>query len=291
VDQGDEGANWQAMTPAEREVAYSPSSCIGGDYSTHLAEYRDRSAVARATVDRWQEYAYGPARSNHLDLFLPAGTGEPPPLLVFIHGGYWQELSKEDSAFAAPAWVDRGVAFAAIGYTLAPKATLYEIVAECRKAVGWLHEHADEVGIDRRRIVVAGSSAGAHLAALVALSESPASATVLISGVFDLRPLVGTSIVEALDLTTADANALSPALASIHGFPPSLVCWGEVETDEFKEQGRRFAEFLNAAGTTCTSFEVGARNHFDVVLDLADPSSKIGRAVASFLDGSMSGSS
>ena len=258
------------------------------EFEDAIARYGAVSARMRKIPGARLDQSFGPSPDEIIDIF-PAGDGVP--MLVFIHGGYWQELSKEDSAFAAPAWVDRGVAFAAIGYTLAPKATLYEIVAECRKAVGWLHEHADEVGIDRRRIVVAGSSAGAHLAALVALSESPASATVLISGVFDLRPLVGTSIVEALDLTTADANALSPALASIHGFPPSLVCWGEVETDEFKEQGRRFAEFLNAAGTTCTSFEVGARNPFDVVLDLAAPSSKIGRAVASFLDGSMSGSS
>ena len=111
------------------------------------------------------------------------------------------------------------------------------------------------------------------------------------TGVFDLRPLVGTSIVEALDLDTADAHALSPALASVDGFPPSLVCWGEIETEEFKEQSRRFAANLRSKGTTCTSFEVGARNHFDVILDLADPDSAIGRGIASLLDGSMSGSS
>ncbi|MBC8363796.1 MAG: alpha/beta hydrolase [Actinobacteria bacterium] len=273
------------MITAEREVAYSPSSCIGGDYRPFMDEYRDRSAEARATVDSWQEHSYGPAPRQLLDLFLPVGTDEPPPLLVFIHGGYWQELSKEDSAFAAPAWVDRGVAFAALGYTLAPEALLAEIVDECRQAVRWLHDHAEEVGIDPARMVVAGSSAGAHLAAMVALTDDLASAAVLISGVFDLRPLVGTSIVEALDLTTADAHALSPALAAVAGFPPSLVCWGEIETDEFKEQSRRFAGSLKAAGSTCTAFEVRARNHFDVVLDLADPDSAIGRGVTSLLDG------
>ena len=293
MDQGDEGARWKTLTPAEREVAYSPSSCIGGAYSSYLAEYRDRSAMARAMVDRSQEHAYGPSPSQRLDLFMPAEAepGDPPPLLVFIHGGYWQELSRADSSFAAPAWVDQGVAFAAIGYTLAPKATLSEIVAECRQAVGWLRDPADEVGIDPERMVVAGNSAGAHLAAMVALTDDLASAAVLISGVFDLRPLVGTSIVEALDLDTADAHALSPALASVDGFPPSLVCWGEIETEEFKEQSRRFAANLRSKGTTCTSFEVGARNHFDVILDLADPDSAIGRGIASLLDGSMSGSS
>jgi arylformamidase len=281
------------MTLAEREEAYSPSSCIGGDYAPYVVAYRDRSAEARARIDRWQEHAYGEAPRQRLDLFMPPDSdgAEPPPLLAFIHGGYWQELSKADSSFAAPAWVDRGVAFAAVDHTLAPAASLHEIVAECRQAVRWLHGHADELGIDPYRIVVSGNSAGAHLAAMVAGADDLVSATVLISGIFDLSPLVGTSIAEPLGLSVADAEALSPALLPVDGFPRSIVCWGEVETEAFKEQSRRFAALLQASGTSCTSFEVEARNHFDVVLDLADPASAIGNGVASLLDEATPGAS
>ena len=292
MDAWEAAGRWRAMSPEEREVAYSPSSCIGGDYTPFIAAYRDRSAEARACVAGWCEYRYGPAPSERLDFFPAAGDGGPAPLIVFIHGGYWQELSKDDSSFSAPAWVDRGVAFAALGYTLAPEASLVEIVAECRRAVLWLYENAGDLGVDKRRIVVAGSSAGAHLAAMVAApgwqrnagrSGDLMAGAVLISGVFDLEPLLGTSIAEPLCLTGTDVTALSPAGLSLEGFPPSVICWGEVETDEFKVQSRIFAELLAATGTEVSSFEVAGRNHFDVVFELADTGSVVGLEVASFL--------
>ena len=292
VCNGESTSRWQNMDTAEREVAYSPSSCIGGDYSPFITTYRDRSTQARADIIGWREYPYGPAPAQCLDFFPATGDSGPAPLLVFIHGGYWQELSKGDASFPAPAWVDRGVAFAALGYTLAPEASLGEIVAECRRAVSWLYENADDLGVDERRIVVAGSSAGAHLAAMVAmpgwqrgagLSGVPVAVTVLVSGVFDLEPLVGTSIAEPLRLTGQDVSDLSPGRLPLGGFPHSIVCWGEVETNEFKEQSREFAARLDEVGTPCTSFEVAGRNHFDVVFELADTSSLIGREVASVL--------
>jgi len=280
------------MSPEEREVAYSPSSCIGGDYTPFISAYRDSSAQARAGIAGWREYLYGPSPAERLDFFPAVGNGGLAPLIVFIHGGYWQELSKEDSSFPAPGWVDRGVAFAALAYTLAPEASLGEIVAECRRAVGWLYEHAGYLGVDRRRIVVAGSSAGAHLAAMVAMPGwQPAAglpgdlvaSTVLMSGVFDLEPLVGTAIAEPLCLTDQDVAGLSPGRLPLEGFPPSVICWGQVETDEFKAQSRMFAGRLAATGTEVSSFEVVGRNHFDVVFGLADPGSQIGRQVLSIL--------
>ncbi|MDP6481017.1 MAG: alpha/beta hydrolase [Acidimicrobiales bacterium] len=293
MDAEELAGRWREMSPGEREEAYSPSSCIGGDYAPFLAAYRDRSAAARAGVAGWLEHSYGPSPSQCLDLFMPVDADGPVPLLVFVHGGYWQELSKDDSSFAAPAWVDRGVAFAALDYTLAPEASLAEIVAECRRAVSWLHENAADLGVDERRILVAGSSAGAHLAAMVAIpgwqrtvgcSGSLVAGTVLISGIFDLEPLGGTSIAEPLRLTDRDLADLSPARLQLGNFPPSTVCWGEVETDEFKSQSRDFAARLDEAGTPCTSFEVSGRNHFDVVFELADPGSLTGMEVASMLE-------
>ncbi len=282
---------WREMDPAELEEAYSPSSCIGGDYSSHLVEYAERSAEARMSVPGWRELSYGPAPAQRLDLFPVAGGG-PAPLLVFVHGGYWQELSKEDSAFAAPSWVAEGVAFAALGYTLAPEASLREIVGECRRALAWLHGHAPELGVDQDRIVLAGSSAGAHLAAMAAvpgwqrgvgLPEGAVAGTALFSGVYDLEPLQGTCIAEPLCLTHDDVACLSPVRADLAGFPRSLVCWGEVETGEFKYQSRGFAGLLDSVGTGCEALEVAGRNHFDVVMDLVDPGTEVWRRVASLI--------
>ncbi len=289
-------ASWRDFDAATREREYSPSSCIGGNYQPFVAAYAERSAAARAGAAGRLDLAYGAAATQRLDLFVPTrstmdatveGNGTStadaarPPLLVFIHGGYWQELSKNESSFAAVDALRQGLAFAALDYTLAPAATVADMVAECRQALHWLHAHAEALGFDAARIVLAGSSAGAHLAAMCALRTPGApqvKAAVLVSGIYEVEPLLGTSINAALGLDEAAARAVSPALADLRGFPPAVVCWGAVETGEFKRQGRGFAAALQNAGTACAMFEVPGRNHFDIVLDLVDPATELGAA-------------
>ncbi len=285
---------------AERELGYSPSSCIGGNYQPFIQAYVEQSRQAHeqalALGGRWLDVRTGPEPAQRIDLCLPAHSpAQGVPVLVFIHGGYWQELSARDSLFSAAQCLARGVAFCAVDYTLAPAASVGQIVAECRQALRVLAEGAAQWGIDQRRIVVAGSSAGAHLAAMCCLPvtdldaqpdvaarpktrhRASPSAAVLISGIFDLQPLIGTSINDALGLTAAQAQRQSPALHHLAGFPPALVCWGQIETDAFKAQSRQFARALQAAGTPCLVMEMEGRNHFDVALDLADQATELGR--------------
>jgi arylformamidase len=278
---------------AEREREYSPSSCIGGDYAPHLRQYADRSAAARKAYPARRELAYGAGATNRLDLFVPAATPAPPPLLVFLHGGYWQELSKDSSLFPAAGCLQAGVAFAAIDYTLAPAASIREIALECRRALRWLHAQGQALGFDPGRIAVAGSSAGAHLAAMACLrgwdgdDDLPPglpAAAVLVSGIYALAPLIGTSIDGALSLSEESAAEVSPQDLALRGFPPSVVAWGEVETSEFKRQGRDFARALGAAGAPPRGvFEVPGRNHFDVILELAQRGTSLGDATLDLL--------
>jgi arylformamidase len=260
--------DWRRLSDPEREREYSPSSCIGGNYQPYIRAYAELSAAARA-AHRWETIRYGSTERQTLDLFVPEGVARPP-VLVFFHGGYWQELSKRDSAFAAPQCLGHGIAYAAVDYTLAPVATLSDIVEECRAAVA---------SLDRfDRLVVAGSSAGAHLAAMTALTaDGRVKGAVLVSGIYDLEPLIDTSINDALGLDAAAAAHNSPLRLPLQGFPPSLVCWGENETDQFKRQSRAFAQALLQAGAKCDAFECAGRNHFDVILDLADPATELGR--------------
>ena len=286
-----------ALPLPEREREYSPSSCIGGDYAQFVQEYVTRSATALQTLAGRRSLSYGPAASHTLDLFLPpadALTGSAlPPLLVFIHGGYWQELSKNESLFAAEDCIAAGAAFAALDYTLAPHATVAQMVVECRNALRCLQTQAEELGFDARRIVVAGSSAGAHLAAMCCLrgwpgdADLPAglpAAAVLVSGVYELPPLVGTAINEALALTPEIAAHVSPIRLDLAGFPPALVCWGEIETEVFKAQSRGFAHAIGACAATAPQvFEISGRNHFDVILALARRSTELGDATLGLL--------
>jgi len=283
---------WRDLTQDELERGYTPSSRINGNYQPFLEAYAARSAAAReralALGGRWQEFRYGTKATQRMDLCLPPSAGtrrSRAGLLVFIHGGYWQELSAAESLFSAAQCTAHGLAFAAIDYTLAPAASVGQMVAECRTAVAWLAAHASELRIDSDNIVIAGSSAGAQLAAMISLpvpwleqeSTCRPRALMLVSGIYELEPLLATSINVALGLDAAAARALSPALHPLAGFPATVVCWGEIETEAFKVQSQEFAAALRAVGTPCEAFEVPGCNHFDVVLDLAEPRTLLGR--------------
>ncbi len=265
----------EASNAAWREREYSPSSAIGGNYQPFVERYARDSADAFARVSALRDLRYGKAPRALLDFFPTKDSDETTGLLVFIHGGYWQGLSKNESSFLAPAWLDAGVAHATIGYTLAPEATLVEIVDQCVAAIAWLKAHAMELKFDARNIVIAGSSAGAYLAAACA-ARTTLRGIVPVSGVFDIAPLIGTSINEALRLDDAAAASLN-LMQYGSSFAPAVVAWGEIETSEFKRQSRAFAAKLLAQNTPCVEFEIEARNHFNVIHELGDPNSRLFR--------------
>ena len=288
--------NWPSMTDADRQREYSPSSRVpDGDIQPYLTEYRRASDAVWARIRERTDasthvIAYGDADSQTIDVAVPT-TDRPVPLLVFIHGGYWQQLSAADSRFPADACLARGWGFAAIDYTLAPEASLDQIVDECRRAIRVLADRADSLGIDATRLVVAGHSAGAHLAAMAAIDPggddgdhtqitgTGIAGLVLVSGVFELEPLIGTSINEHIGLDREAARRNSPLGLDVVDTPTALVAYGADETSEFKAQSDAFARHLEAAGTTVTMREVAGRNHFDVILELAEPGTPLGDAV------------
>ncbi|MCP4850422.1 MAG: alpha/beta hydrolase, partial [Actinomycetia bacterium] len=167
---------WTSMTDVDREREYSPSSCLAdGDYQPYVVHYRRASDAAWSRVLERSEssthaIAFGDLGTRTIDVAVPT-SDQPVPLLAFIHGGYWQELTAADSRFAADACLSRGWGFAAIDYTLAPDASLDQIVEECCQAVRSLADRAESLGVDATRLVLAGSSAGAHLAAMAAINS------------------------------------------------------------------------------------------------------------------------
>ncbi|MEV4560602.1 alpha/beta hydrolase [Kitasatospora sp. NPDC049285] len=277
-------AVYRGFDQRELDREYSPSSRVD-DFGAELAAYARGSERAYAELAGRRELRYGTAEPELID-FFPAGPGAP--LHVFVHGGYWQELGKEDSVFPAPDFVRRGIAYAAVGYGLAPRWSLEEIVGQVVAAVRWLVEHAGELGVDASRIVLSGSSAGAHLAAWALLDErlrGRIAGAALLSGVYDLEPIALTYVNDPLGLDAERARALSPLHAELAGLPPLVVALGEFETGEFGRQQGEFAAAARAAGVPVRQLLVGGRNHFDVVFDLGRTDTALGAAVAS-LDGS-----
>ncbi|ATA55588.1 esterase [Variovorax boronicumulans] len=268
-----------------RAKAYSPSS-VAPDFAKTIAEYESLSVLASKRHPS-REIGYGDSPDEKAILF-EAKSASPPPLLVFIHGGYWQELSARVSCFPALQCVDEGISYAAIDYTLAPHASLGTIVGQCIRAVRTL------CAFYRRRhpgarIVIAGSSAGAHLAAMLLAAlddiDAPLQGAVLLSGVYDLQPLVGTYINDKLGLDAPAALRLSPLFLPVTAHVPAVVCWGENETEAFKRQSRDYAARIAANGRMASVYEVVGRNHFDIVFDLCDPATRLGRDTFQLLRG------
>ena len=275
---------WQHMSHAKVEQEYSPSSCVD-DIMVYINDYISHSKDAQGKLSYQSNLAYSDSIGELLDYF-PAQTGGP--LVIYIHGGYWQKLSKDDSCLMAPGLLEQGINLAVVDYTLAPEATINQMIAQCCRAVTWLIAQAQKLGFDTNKVIIAGSSAGGHLCASVlqaaqqnlhGLSAQSISGAVLLSGVYDLRPLVDTYVNEPLNLTAQSATDLSPGLYSNQGFPPCIIAYGSNETQEFKRQSQEYHQQLLSDGVSSQCFEVAGRNHFDIVFDLAIESSSINKRV------------
>ncbi|OLB66395.1 MAG: hypothetical protein AUI10_02795 [Actinobacteria bacterium 13_2_20CM_2_72_6] len=257
------------MDRAELDRQYSPSSLVP-HFKTILDRYRSESAAARARLVCEPDVRYGPDPAEVLD-FFPA-TRPDAPLHVFVHGGHWQQLSKDDSSFAAPAFVAAGAAFAALGYGLAPGRDLPAMVASVRRGLAWLRARHD-------RVYASGSSAGAHLVAMALTSMPGIAGACLLSGVYDLEPVRRSYVNDAVGLTAATAFANSP----LHHLPlhttDVIVARGADETAEYARQHTMFVSALEARGASTTDLVVAGRNHFDLPLDLGRPDTVLGRAV------------
>lgn len=264
--------SYRSMTPRVLEREYSPSSMIGGDISDYLAAYAERSAKARRDFPCREDLHYGPAETEVLDFFPGSRAGAR--LFVFVHGGYWQDLSQKDSAPMAGEVLAAGFAFATLNYTLAPLGTIEVMVDQVGRALGFLQKSAGDLGFDAHRITLSGHSAGAHLAAMQIISKDvPFDAEglehlLLLSGIYDLEPIPLTSINDLLGLDAMRAHSLSPMFLTPVAHPKVTVAVAERDTSEFRRQGKEFSIYLGRHGLDASYLLVPGRNHFDIILDL-----------------------
>ena len=275
-------APWHGMTREQLEREYSPRLLVG-NLQPYLDQYEKLSAAARAEFPVERDIAYGAAPAEVLD-FFPAGS-PGSPVQVFIHGGYWRLLGKDESSFAAPAFVRRGAGFVALNYALAPAAHLDEIVRQCRAGVAWVYRNATRFNCDPNRIYASGTSAGGHLVAMLlatdwqgrfAVPDDVLKGGCAVSGIFELEPILQCAVNDTLRMDLAEARRNSPMFLVRRTRAALVLAWAEVETAEWKRQNLEFAERWRAVNGTCAAVEIPGRNHFDVIVDLNDPGSRLG---------------
>jgi arylformamidase len=267
--------------PAGLDTQYDNRARVA-DHPRHLAHWAEAAARTRARAACRLDLPYGSGAAESLDVFTTARPDAP--VLVFVHGGWWRALDKSDFSFVAPAFTAAGALVVVPNYALCPVVSIEHITLQMVRALQWVWRHAAQHGGDARRIVVAGHSAGAHLAAMLlscrwkqvdeALPAQLVGGAMAISGVYDLEPLRHTPILmNDLQLTPASVGRLSPAF-----FPRPKgrlhATVGALESEEFRRQNQLIRDVWGpTAVPVCET--VPGRNHFDVLDSLVDPAGRL----------------
>jgi acetyl esterase/lipase len=236
-----------------------------------VAGWEGLSAQMRARHSGHLDLRYGPRERNRID-FLKAVDGGPT--LLFIHGGYWQTRAKEVFTLVAGGPMAHGINVALIGYTLAPDATLDEIVAEIHRGIDFLAAQVPALGGDPKRIVVSGWSAGGHLTAM-ALSHPQVKAGMAISGIYDLEPIRHSYLNVKLGLDEAASRRNSPMMQAGGPIKPLSLVVGSAELPLLRKQTADFAGHRAKYGLPVTYEEIPGANHFTVMNELTAPAGRI----------------
>ena len=244
---------------------------------TIQAEIRkDCESVRRTMPPRTERY--GKSEKQELDVFAPPNATKAP-VLVYLHGGAWLRGSRLDTIYPAPAVTGRGAALVVPEFNNVSEVSLPTMVEQCREAVDWTVRNAASFGGDPERVYLAGHSSGAHLASCVLLGNPPVKGALVISGMYDLHAPLLSARSKYVKITPEELDGASAMrhLGRIHC--PVAVAWSVGDSPEFRRQARVFSDALEGMGRLASRTEVFSPNHFEEPRQLADPNSRLSRAL------------
>ena len=270
--------DWRSLSQEALDRGLNNGGAVAG--SGNMVEgWEKLSAEMRARHSAHLNLSYGPRERNRID-FLKAAPNAPT--LLFIHGGYWQMRSKDAFTTFASGPMAHGINVALIGYTLAPDATLEQIVAEIHAGIDHLAGRLPELGADANRLVASGWSAGGHLTAMAMLNRH-IKGGVAISGIYDLEPIRHSYLNVKLGLDEAMSRRNSPMLLT-HGVKPMALTVGGAELPLLRQQTADFAGYRARHGLPVTYEEIPGANHFTIMDEMASPSGRITAMIREMLE-------
>jgi acetyl esterase/lipase len=261
----DPRTSWSTLSQAERDAAYDNGKAVTNSAAL-IAERNAASEQARATLKSVLDLPYGPRERNKIDLY-PASDPNAP-CLVFIHGGYWQRNSREVFAMLVEGIAAHGWSVAIPGYTLAPEASLTEIVGEIRASLDSLAANGAKHGV-AGPIITSGWSAGGHLVAMT-LDHRAVAAGLAISGVYELAPIRDTELNDKLKLTDAEIETLSPLRLPVVDKRLDIA-YGTNELPALVLDSIQLHERRAAAGATGRLLPIDGADHFTILAELRRP--------------------
>ena len=262
--------DWRKLNQEELDRGLNNGLAVAGSAEI-VAGWDARSAEIRKRHADHLDLRYGPRERNRIDFLKVA---ENAPTLLFIHGGYWQMRAKENFALFSEGAMAHGINVALIGYTLAPEATLDQIVAEIHSGLDFLAARRPDLGCDGNGIVVSGWSAGGHLTAM-ALSHPFVRAGMAISGIYDLEPIRHSYLNVKLGLDEAASRLNSPMKQAGGPNKPLSLVVGSSELPLLRKQTADFAGHRAKFGLPVTYEEIPGADHFSIMNEMASPAGRI----------------
>jgi arylformamidase len=268
----------QILSQAERDAAYDNNAAVANSVAL-IAARNEASAKLRTIHATALDIPYGHRERTKIDLYAARNTSAP--CLVFLHGGYWQRNSREVFAMLVEGMAAHGWSVAIPGYSLAPDATLTEIVHEITLSLDWLAANGTSFGIGGP-VVLSGWSAGAHLAAL-ALGHPVVKAGLAVSGVYDLAPIRDTSLNIALKLTDEEVARLSPLrLPAVQ--KRLAIAYGSAELPALVSDSKQLHDARVAANAPGELIVVQGADHFTILDELRRPDGALVKAALTLVE-------
>ena len=265
------------------ELQFNPRRSVS-DVDSYVIRGKQRSEAARARHHHLPDVRYGEGPLATLDYFPCSAPGRP--LVVYLHGGYWRGRDKRDYSFVADGLLPAGCNVAVMNYDLCPAVTVAQIVQQVRDGLVWLDAQAPSLGFTRG-ILAVGNSAGAHvIAATLArtgraheLPEGIIRKAYLISGIYDLTPVLGITVNQEIHLAPEDVPALSPIRYPLAASTAYEVLAGTAEPAGWVRQSQNLVAHIVDQGWAVGYHPRPGLNHYSIVEELATPEGYIARLV------------